>query len=297
MSNTLGILSGDLIGQRALAILLQEYPWLGQVSSDFSPEMVLLGQTLKVALPKAMTAQTWSASAGYAPQAVEQEQVSLTLNGFVHTTYAFSDSEFSSTNQNLIERFSRAAAHSIGKKLVDSLAALLTEANFPASTEKAAAGFDYETAVDVSKALSNRFVPGANRWMLLNSDCYASLQKDAVLVGNPGSPSDAPRSGLLRDVCGMATSEFPGLPGNSENLLGAAGSPEGLILVCRAPILPKEITVPGDIRIITEPSSGLSIQERSWYNMNEGKAYRSYILLYGVAAGHPDAIQRIVTPA
>ena len=46
---------------------------------------------------------------------------------------------------------------------------------------------------------------------------------------------------------------------------------------------------------MTEPNTGLSLQLRQWYEPKEGKEYRSYVMLYGVAAGNPAALERLVT--
>jgi hypothetical protein len=299
MSNSLGAMSGNLIGQRAMQIMMAEYPFLSQISTDCSAENVLLNQTLKISLPQVMAAADFDGDTGYVPGDVTQTQVDLTVDQFVHCTYGFTDVEVNSTATNLIERFAAGAAHGLAKKILDSIAALIVSSKFSNATTTTAADLSYDTLVGISQALSARSIPSSGRWCLLNGDAYAALAKDVVVVANAGSPTDSPRSGKLHDVAGLAVNECPWLPSNSQRLIGAAGWRESLLLVTRIPQLPKakDVNPPGNIEVIVEPSSGLSLQARTWYDMSKGKTFRSYALCFGVAAGHGDGIQRIVSPA
>lgn len=95
---------------------------------------------------------------------------------------------------------------------------------------------------------------------------------------------------------GFNDNEYSALPANSENLAGFAGVAEGLVIATRLPKIPADSSeIQGSIEVVTEPNTGLSLQVRSWYDMKLGKEFRTYTLMYGVAAGNPACIERLVT--
>lgn len=295
MPNTLGTTNSTLIARRALETLLETYPLLRLVSTDFSNEPCLYGAAINTSLPSALTAGSYSTTDGYVAQDVTQTDVAVTINQHPHATYAFNDQERSSTNLDLIERFARNAAHSIGKHMMDSLMALILNANFSNKTQKVVTDLDGDVLADLSVKLDGRNLPTAGRFACFNASAYGNLLKDTVLVANPGSPSNAIRSGQLGPVHGINVIEYPSLPNNSENLYGFAGTPEGLVIATRLPKAPDHADIPGNIEDVVEPNTGLAIQVRSWYDMQKGKEFRTFTCMYGVAKGNAACIERFVT--
>jgi len=51
--------------------------------------------------------------------------------------------------------------------------------------------------------------------------------------------------------------------------------------------------IPGDISVVTEPRTGLSVQVRENYDVVKGMLQRTYALIYGVKAGEPASLVRI----
>ena len=110
MANTLGTLNGAIIAKRALATLLEEFPFLSKITTDFSDEGALYNQQINVKLPTAVTAGDYNTTTGYVSQDVTQVDVPVTINKHKHVSFGFTDQERSSTNSNLIERFASNAA-------------------------------------------------------------------------------------------------------------------------------------------------------------------------------------------
>lgn len=288
------IAPGELIARRILDTLLEEYPFLRFIAADYSDEQAEFGRAIKIQTPGAFTAGTWTRANGYAASDAAQSELSLTIDQHPYVTYSFDDQERSSASIPLIERFAQAGAHAIGKAMVDQIIALVTAANFTNATTQAISGFNRASVINGGIALNARKVPSVGRVLLLNSTAYGNLLGDAVLVANPGSASDAVRSGELGNVHGFRAFEFPQLP-NTGNLYGIALAPGALLMATRLPTLPEPSGFNGMLRTVAEEKSGLSIQMRQWYDPLKGLEYRTYTLMFGVAKGDASRLQRFIS--
>ena len=296
MPNTIGTTPGVLIGMGILDTLLEEFPWLRLITTDFSSEQSLLDQPIKIQSPNALTADDYDDTNGYVPQTVSQTEYDLVIDEHVHVTYGFSDTERSKHDIALIDRFARNGAHAIGKRFTDDLLELVKASPFTNSTTIAPGSINRLSYVDLNKTFNGRKVPKAGRFSLLNSDYYATLSEDPTLVSNPGSPAGTVRSGVIGNVDGVSTMEYAFLEDNGEYLAGFAGTAEALLLATRLPTPPDQKSLGnGHIEVITHPETELSLQLRQWYDFRYGKEFRTYTLQYGVGTGDPARLERIVT--
>lgn len=296
MSNSLGTLApAELIGRRIIDTLLAEYPFLSQIGADFSDEKAEFGRAIVVQTPGTFTAGDYTRANGYALMDASQSEVSLTIDKHKYVTFGFDDQERSSTAVPLVERFAQAGAAALGTALVTDLMALILNAAFANKTTCAATSFDRSVIIEMGTALNTRKVPSVGRVAVLNSEYFGALIEDAALVANPGSPSDAVRSGVLGNVHGFRTFEFPQLPANAENLTGFALQPGALLMATRVPAPPADGTFNGEISTVSDEKSGLSLQVRTWYDPLKGLEYRTFTLMYGVAVGDANRLQRLVS--
>lgn len=295
MANSLATLApAQLIAQRILDTLLEEYPFLQYIGGDYSAENAEFGRAIKVQCPTAFTAGTYSRANGYAPIDAAQSEFSVTINKHPYVTYSFDDQERSSTAVPLIERFAQAGAAAIGSAVVHDLMALVISTSYASSTSVAVADFNRQSVITMGKALNVRKVPSVGRVTVLNSDYYGALCEDTTLVANPGSPADTVRSGSLGNVHGFRTFEYPQLPDNAENLAGFALQPGALLVATRLPTPPADGTFAGDIAVVRDDKSGLALQVRTWYDALKGQEFRTFTLMYGVAVGDAARMQRLV---
>lgn len=295
MPNTLATLSpAQLLAKRIVAILNDTYHYLPFLGGDFSDENAEYGRTIKVKTPGNFTAADYSTTNGYVVADASVTEKDLVINNFKHVTYAFNDVERASTSAPLIEMHAQSAAAALGKSITDALLALVVPATYTNATTKALASFDRKTIIETNTALNNRKVSPIGRICLLNSTYYAKLCEDGTLVANAGSPSDAVRSGLLGNVHGQRVFEVPQLPVTS-NLTGFSMAPGAILFATRTAPPPEKATFPGTSEIVTHEETGLSISCRTWYDPQKGAEIRSYALLFGVAAGDPARLQRIVS--
>lgn len=302
MGNTLGTTNGILIAQKALATLLAQLPVLKKITTDFSDEKAKFNQQVITHVVTAAAAIDFDPAAGYVASERVQVDVPVTINKHKHHTYQIGVQEASSTAINLIDRFALTAAYSIGSALVADLCALVTAANFPNKTVIALGaggdGFDRKGLIKIGVNLGARFVPPMGRFALLNGAYYGSLCNDLTVVAqlyNAGQ--NAIQTGQLSNVHGFDVAEYVSLPANAQSLVGFAGTAEGLVLATRIPDDPGVGSANCDIYVVTDPDSGISIQVREWYNADMGQFKRTYTLMYGVAKGVANAIERIGSAA
>jgi hypothetical protein len=293
--NTLGTLNGTLIAQRALRTLLAAFPMIGKVARNFDSEgKVKFGQQLIAHLPTAAApAADYNVDNGYVATGRTQVNIPVTLNNHVHHTYEVNDQERSSTAVNLIERFAVTAAYSIGLRFYADFFALIKKANFGnggQNTVIVSQGFSRDNLVDMGVALNIRNVLPIERFAVLNPYYAGALFKDRAVISRDyvdGRPAVTAQLGIVHN---FDCSEYSALPDNAEGLGGIAGSPEAFGIVTALPE-PPDVKEGGQMTVVTEPESGLSLLMRQWYDWNAGKEKRTYTLMYGVAVGVKENLQ------
>jgi hypothetical protein len=289
MANTLGTTNGALVLQRTMSTLFQRFPVLKQLTTDFSDKSVKKGQQVnsRVIVPSA--AIVHNEATGYAAVDMTAVDVPVTIDTWIEHTYTVTDGERSSTDRDLIQEFADAQANAIGTKIVGDIFAKVTVANFGLSYAVSPANFDRDDVVKIRTKLQKANVPDTNRFMCLNSDYAEGLGIDQTIVGGINNPGVTTlRDGQLPMIHNFNVSEFSGMPDNGEKLAGIAGNKEAIVLAARVPEVPTnsaDIMVPGVIKLVTEPFSGMTVQYRAYYDMKLGQEFRTLTLMYGIASG------------
>jgi hypothetical protein len=268
MSNTLGSKNGALIAQRTLETLLELFPMLRQIATDFSAESAKLNQQIisRVVVPG--TAKDYHVDNGYVADDRTTVDVPVTIDNFKHHTYGVNDKERSETGRSLVDEFALTSAHALGKAMMDSVFAKVTAANYPEVYDVTPENFDRDDVCEIDEDLADLNVPEAGRFMVLKSSYYKGLKLDTTVIANAGSGADTVKTGKLPEVDGFSVSRYPSLPHNGENLAGLPAAP-----------------VPGVIKTSVEPNSGLALQLREWYDMGKGKEFRTMTLQWGSSVG------------
>jgi hypothetical protein len=293
MANTIGTTNANVIAQRALEILVADYSFLRNSVSDFSSEAAKYNASIFTHRISATTAQDYSQANGYVATATTQTDVQITLNKFKHVTYSVDDQERTSSNINLIERFAGAAAHALGLQMVGDLLALVTSSTFTNALTVASSAFSYRSVVSAGITLNSSNVPVNGRYAVLNPSFYGALLNDTTVVANPQITGDLVRTAGIGNVAGFNISAYSAIPSNSITLGGFFAQQEALLIAARVPEVPTGVPIPGDISIVTEPRTGLSVQVREAYSVQTGQLSRTYALIYGVKAGEPASLVRI----
>lgn len=293
MANTLGTTNANVIAQRALEILVADYSFLQNSVADFSDEAAKFNASVFTHRVSALTAQDYSQANGYVATAATQTDVQITLNKFKHVSYDVDDQERTSSNINLIERFASSAAHALGLQMVGDLLALVTSASYTNALTVASTAFTYRSVVSAGITLNNNNVPSNDRYAVLSPSFFGALLNDTTVVANPQITGDVVRSAGIGNVAGFQINQYSAIPSNSITLGGFFAQREALLIAARVPEVPAGVTIPGDISVVTEPRTGLSVQVREAYSVQTGKLQRTYALIYGVKAGETSSLVRI----
>jgi hypothetical protein len=293
MANSIGTTNANVIAQRALEILVADYSFLKNSVTDFSSEAAKYNASIYTHRISATTAQDYSQANGYVATATTQTDVQITLNKFKHVSYAVDDQERTSSNINLIERFAGAAAHALGLQMVGDLLALVTSSSFTSALTQSSATFSYASVVSAGITLNNANVPQNDRYAVLAPSFYGRLLNDSTIVANAQITGEQARTAGIGSVAGFNINMYSAVPSNSITLGGFFAQREALLIAARVPEVPTGVPIPGDISVVTEPRTGLSVQVRENYDVVKGLLQRTYALIYGVKAGETNSLVRI----
>jgi hypothetical protein len=293
MANSIGTTNANVIAQRALEILVANYDFLKSSVTDFSSEAAKYNASIYTHRISATTAQDYSQANGYVASATTQTDVQITLNKFKHVSYAVDDQERTSSNINLIERFAGAAAHALGLQMVGDLLALVTSSSFTSALTQSSATFSYASVVSAGITLNNANVPQHDRYAVLAPSFYGRLLNDSTIVANAQITGEQARTAGIGSVAGFNINMYSAVPSNSITLGGFFAQREALLIAARVPEVPTGVPIPGDISVVTEPRTGLSVQVRENYDVVKGLLQRTYALIYGVKAGETSSLVRI----
>jgi hypothetical protein len=294
-TNTLGGVNLAALAEQSLDCLVDVLPRLQVFSTDFSADIASAGESVSTRVATQPTSA--SLATGYAANAQNSttSAKTVTLGAVTGSVLGFSDAEWSKSNINLYDVFLKPGINAVANDMIDDVLAVITAANFGAAAfTGAAAGFDEDDVADIGKVLTDAKVPKGSRSLVLSTAYYnALLKRDAVKLAYAIGGTEAIRQGIIPNISGFQVLEYTDIPSNSENLVGFACAPQGIIIAARSPAVPANF--PGEIMDVTEPDSGFTLQLRKWYSADDGQYYLSMAAMWGVAVGVAGNLKRIVS--
>ena len=297
-TNSLGTLTPTLIAQSGLALLFAKYPIIGTIATDFSSQQLPFGATVIAKIPSVGQCQTYTNTGGYNTSAISTTDVPVTMNQHPYAALSLNDEEMTQISPALFSQLADSFAVSIGENVMSTISALWTTGNYTYSpTVQAATGVNRLTVINAETQLNVRNVPKAGRFAVVNSAFYGQLLQDPSLVSTffvPGGPGVA--GPAVPVINGIQVTEYSALP-STANLQAVVGARDSLAFVSRVPQDPGALGVPlvGNISVVTDPVSKLSVQVRDWYDFGLGSHKVAYTLMYGVAVANPKSLQLVTT--
>lgn len=296
-TNTLGTLVNALVSQRVLELVVSRRPMLRGSVMDFSDEVKSKGDTVTTRTIGIPTVQNFGGTVSAAADA----DVTTTLSEFKEVRYTFTAAEIVGTSRNLVAERSEAMALSLGNSMVDALAALVTESNFPPGspvtkqTVCASASVDYSTITAINKLMNTVGVPDTYRFGWVNCAVAEAMANDELIMANFDKSPIASAYGHWTNLKGFADIwEYPALPAGSDNVTGFFASRSALVIAARVPRDPSSLVgtnYPGTLVTVTDPVTGLSVLRNEWVEGASWEVNTRLVTLYGVhlgqaAAGH-----------
>lgn len=293
MANTLNGINLAQIAQQTIDYLSTEFHIVRAFARDFSMDIEQEGESVTTRIVSSVSAQ--DLSSGYSPADVTTTAKTITLNKFKGHVRGFTDLEVSKAGdfEWLSGQFIEPALEAVRDAFMDDLLALVLNAAFSSNEVITAANFDADEVADLAADMTTAKVPKRERALILPPTYYASVQKDAIIQDTSSyGDSSAVKEHAARRVHGFTLYEYTGIPTNSENLAAIALHPSALIMAARQVAVPQNAPHVA-VENVEDPSTGIPLQFRTWYDANAGKQIVSVGVLYGVATGNAGALKRI----
>lgn len=292
MANALNGVFMTRISQLTLDALLSMRIPITSFWTDFSNDIASYGNAVTTRYPNALVAQNFAS----AKTAIDSNTVSrtITLNKYIGVPVAFTDTEIAFSDLKLMQMFVEPALTTLFENVMDTAQASITVANYASNVVYAAANFTAANVAEINKAQNTLKVPTSKRTIICPPSYAVTLKKDSAIqaayaYGNPSMIQQG-QFRTANPVYGYDIIEYNGtIPTNSENLFAYAFAPQAMLLAVRPPALPRNWY--GEVRNITDPASGLTIQFRDYY---DGTSQRTeWCFIYGTQIGNPGNLTRI----
>lgn len=185
----------------------------------------------------------------------------------------------------------------LGYDVVQSVLGKVTAATFgSASFTGAASSFDSDDIADLAGVCSAANW-GNMRSLILSVTYHTALLKDTSIKSALGyGGTEGIRSGRPPRVNGFDIYEANFVPSNSENLVGMAANPAGLLFV-NAPITPTPEVLQNlsQYEAIVDPATGATFEFRRWGSPDSDTTKQVIECNFGSAYGNAAAIKRLVS--
>jgi len=302
-SNSLGTTAAAIITQRYLSLLVYDFPFLKDITTDFSDQGAKFNQPITTRLRTVPSVLDYNATTGYTTRSdAGTSDVSITIDKHKYCSIEFNATELGSTARDLFGEQAQPQLYAVGAQLVTDLLAKIVEgagafgtAGSQATQIANAAAFNAATLDTVAGALDGRKVSKIGRFALLDSTIWPGLRGDTRLVYLAGfqDRSIIENYDTMPKVSGFRPYNSPFLPtptvNSSKVLHGFAGTSESLALATR---LPADYTqalggaAHGTVRTISDAGSGLAVMQTQYVNHDIGSAISRLALMYGAAVGN-----------
>ena len=200
---SVGLLSGSLVMQRALPLMLTKNPLLGSITTDFSAEPGLLNQTTstRIVLKPAVMSYDNSDDGNGRPKGwltaspAQTVDVLVTLDEYVGIPIVFGAATLSQTTRRLFDESAPMAINALGGYATAKLSALMTATNFNAykgtsvGTGATTSGsksitFASTTVVFPGQAISGTGIPNGTYIASVESATAATMTRKATATGS-----------------------------------------------------------------------------------------------------------------
>ena len=275
----------------------QRVPALNFFSTDMSQERVKYGQTIIAHLPVVPTAYDHVAANGYSANAQNARDllvdVPIVMDGWKDVPIKILVADATQDrSQNYLKTISN-AGYVLGKAVVDYALTKVVSANFSQSTDELTASAGRDTLSKVRVAMNTKKA-GTPRYMLTNSDLFASLDNDPRVASRDyyGQQTGSDPFGRLINISGFAeVQEYPDFPENSHGLSAFAFDSRAIAVATRLPLdsteLAQQLNIPVTYshEVVQDPQTGLAIAGFAWIDSNTHNIYVTSTVMYGAVAG------------
>jgi hypothetical protein len=313
MANTIGNLGATLLAQETAAQLESKFPVLEKFCVNYTeniPAAFGFGSTLTVKNLANPTVSKFVPGVGFATATASASDINIVVNQYASSKVGFDDTQLSSPVGGLyVEKFAERTSYAISKQIITDLVANVSSSYFTYSqsfASSSAAG--RASLITANRILDNNGVADDNRVVILNPNYYAGLTSDQTLFAPLyfSVNTDSNVTGKMLNALGFGfaktdTSIFPSSFDGTNNLVGFACHPSALAFVSALPPNPTEFVRSGatvmDFGVAVSPRSGIQVVVAKYYLPGASTLFVETRVMYGSAAGVPQALSAWVSPS
>lgn len=292
MANALNGVFMTRISQLTLDALLTTPLPVTSFWTDFSPDIATYGNAVTTRYPNALTAQNFAS----AKTAIDSNTVArtITLDKYIGVPVQFTDTEMSFSDVALMDMFVKPAVTALFENVMATALGLVTVASFSSNNVIAAADFTAANVARISRLQTANKVPLGNRHIIAPPTyCETLKTQTSVQAAYAYGPGNTIREGVVPRVYGYDIHEWNGTIPTTNNLAAIAYAPQAILLAVRPPANPRNWY--GEVRNITDPNTGLTIQFRDYYDGTQQRT--EWCFIYGAQIGNPGNLTRILSAA
>ncbi|RYG95690.1 MAG: hypothetical protein EON58_13640, partial [Alphaproteobacteria bacterium] len=198
-NGSLGLLSGTLVMQQTLPLMLSHHPLLSSITTDFSAEVGQLNQTAVTRIVLKPPVQTYDPTQGTDSRPLgwkiaspsQTVDVPVTLSDYVGVPLVFGAGTLNATPRKLFDESVPLAVNALGEYATDKISALMTAANFNAyKGNSAASGVTTSGSPNITvtstanmypgQAISGTGIPDGTYILSVDSGTAATLTRKAT---------------------------------------------------------------------------------------------------------------------
>jgi hypothetical protein len=279
----------DIVSQRVLDFLRYEFPLLRAISTNFSDEQLKIGQNVITRLVTPPDVVDYNTSTGWPNSTTAAADISVPMTAQKAVQIMFQSNQLSGTNRRLFDEQAAPAAYSIKKDCVDLVLALITTAFTNTAVVKALVDWDRKGVIALKNGMKKAQIPMFNPFALLSIDYYDKLAEDGsiVSIALPES-AQAMKTGILPRIHGLQPIEAQN-EAWANNIVGFGGIPSALALATALPVdyttVFPGVNAGGQVRIVTDAETGLSLMEVKFINHQLADASMRLAYMRGAARG------------
>ena len=264
--------------------------------TDVSPSAAEKGYTVNVSyVPSGSAAFSVTDGTGYTSFNSTRQNKSVSLDRHYAVGAALSDREMSNSSIVRIEDTAYNDGAVLATYVFQDVLGAISASSFPNGYNVASSSlFSVDHLVGVRKVCSNAKWPAMQRNVILNVNPYVALLKDDDLKYIYKGDSTVINTAKITNTFGFdniwESNAFPTLVSGSTTVMGLAVNPNAVIFASRYLAPAPEAAQAGlQSEALTDPSTGITIGMRKWYDLTTGQVKRVYECLWGRAVANTNA--------
>ena len=297
MANTLTSMQARIFADSAIRKFNSILTPFKAFARDFSNQTAMKGDVVRVPVFPTVSAGSYSGSYSATDRTITGTDISINQHIFIST--AFTDREIAESPADYFTNMGAQAAKGVAKSFLTTTWGSVTAANFGnTSADKvtiAAASFTSDYVADLRTKLFAKGIAAPEASLIMDTAYWTALLKESTLTAAFYGGAEAVRGGQIPQLFGFdGVYESAIIPGNSENLVGFACSPQAIGVAIRY-LKPQSTVALIDAGYVSDEETGVTLGIRVIPEPLAGKVHYVVECLYGYSVIDGTSLVRLLS--